>query len=214
MFLHAVQIKAARAILDWSQEDLANASGLSVATIRNLETGSISLRSSAVIRRVIEGAGLEFTEYEGIRRRADAVKVFQGPDSCDQLFEDILQTIKEKSGTIEAVLKSQRMMLCSFGETPNGNYDRLKKINEHTYVKCLLTGSLDTFLMLPKFQFKTIAKQYAGPVAYYVYGDKHVLVLPEGEAGFKFVVFYSIELAQSYRQHFLSLWDTASALIG
>jgi len=39
--LKARQIKAARALLDWSQEKLAEAAGLSVAMVRKLELGSI-----------------------------------------------------------------------------------------------------------------------------------------------------------------------------
>jgi len=42
--INARQIKAARALLDWSQENLASASGLSIATIRKIESGHISPR--------------------------------------------------------------------------------------------------------------------------------------------------------------------------
>ena len=37
--IRAGQIKAARAILGWSQEELALAAQLSVATVRNIEKG-------------------------------------------------------------------------------------------------------------------------------------------------------------------------------
>lgn len=37
--LHPAQIKAARAMLDWSQERMAHEAGLAVSTIRNIEMG-------------------------------------------------------------------------------------------------------------------------------------------------------------------------------
>jgi ribosome-binding protein aMBF1 (putative translation factor) len=46
--VNADQIRAARAYLNWSQEDLAAAAELSVATIRQIETGHISPRDKTI----------------------------------------------------------------------------------------------------------------------------------------------------------------------
>lgn len=64
--IHARQIKAARAILNWSQQDLAQSTGLSITTIRKLEMGFISPRNTTtnVIRQAIEGAGIEFLDWK------------------------------------------------------------------------------------------------------------------------------------------------------
>jgi transcriptional regulator with XRE-family HTH domain len=59
------QIKAARALLGWSQEDLASKSGVSYPTIARLEAadGPIGGRSDTAtkIRSALEAAGVEFT---------------------------------------------------------------------------------------------------------------------------------------------------------
>ncbi len=106
------QIKAARALLDWSQDDLATIAGLSVTTVRNMESGGMSPRSTTAneIRKAIENAGLEFIEPEGIRRRMDEVKVYQGPDSCDLFFDDVFQTVKENGDEVVAIFKSPEIM--------------------------------------------------------------------------------------------------------
>lgn len=44
----ARQIKAARALLDWSQEDLAIRAALSIATIRKIESGALSPRDKTM----------------------------------------------------------------------------------------------------------------------------------------------------------------------
>jgi transcriptional regulator with XRE-family HTH domain len=58
------QCRAARALLNWSQQQLADASKAGVVTIRNFEGGKSSPINSTleVLRRVLESAGVEFTD--------------------------------------------------------------------------------------------------------------------------------------------------------
>jgi transcriptional regulator with XRE-family HTH domain len=63
------QVRAARALLAWKQEDLARASGLSLATIQNVERGAdVRLATLRKIKLAFTDAGLTFTAGEGIRR--------------------------------------------------------------------------------------------------------------------------------------------------
>lgn len=59
------QIKAGRALLQWSQERLAEASGISIATIRRLEAegGELGGRAETQekICKALEKAGIVFT---------------------------------------------------------------------------------------------------------------------------------------------------------
>jgi predicted transcriptional regulator len=63
------QIKAARALLAWSQGDLARASNVSEPTIKRLEAndGEIGGRSETAekIRSALEAAGVEFIPENG-----------------------------------------------------------------------------------------------------------------------------------------------------
>lgn len=66
MELTAGQLRAARALLDWSQAKLAEKTKLSVLTIRRMEgsrgpSGSTEANVEAV-RRALEGAGVIFLE--------------------------------------------------------------------------------------------------------------------------------------------------------
>jgi len=80
--LTAEQIKAARALVDWSQPQLAEASGLSMPTIRRMEGHLGPGRSTAAnvdaVRRALEGAGVTFMDAgelkpggPGVRLKAD-----------------------------------------------------------------------------------------------------------------------------------------------
>jgi transcriptional regulator with XRE-family HTH domain len=67
------QIRAARALIDWSQQDLAEASKVGNATIRNIEAGRSAPQNStlAAIQHALEAAGVEFTNggQPGVRMK-------------------------------------------------------------------------------------------------------------------------------------------------
>lgn len=58
------QIRAARALLGWSQPDLARASGIAENTLRNIERGTSDPRSSTLsaIERAFDEAGVMFID--------------------------------------------------------------------------------------------------------------------------------------------------------
>lgn len=69
MPLTSAQIRAARALIRWSAEDLARETALSVATIRRAEIaeGDISMTAAndLAVRRALEAAGVEFIDENG-----------------------------------------------------------------------------------------------------------------------------------------------------
>src|SRR5215211_1314947 len=76
------QIRAARALLRWSAEDLARESTLGVTTIRRAELSesetSMTTANDSAVRRALEAAGVEFIDENGggpgvrLRHRAKA----------------------------------------------------------------------------------------------------------------------------------------------
>ena len=67
--LTSAQIRAARALLRWSAEDLARQSALSVATIRRAEltetNTSMTMANDLAVRRALEAAEVEFIDENG-----------------------------------------------------------------------------------------------------------------------------------------------------
>lgn len=58
--LAAAQCRAARALLDWTQEDLATRAGVAEGTVRGFESGRHNLHraTEAAIRVALEAAGV------------------------------------------------------------------------------------------------------------------------------------------------------------
>jgi transcriptional regulator with XRE-family HTH domain len=65
--LTAAQCRAARALLDWSQLELAKQAGIGIVTVRQLEAGTHGPRRATldVVRRAFETAGVEFIDENG-----------------------------------------------------------------------------------------------------------------------------------------------------
>jgi hypothetical protein len=67
--LTSAQIRAARALLRWRAQDLAQASSVGVATIRRAELTerqtTMTAVNDAAVRRALESAGVEFIDENG-----------------------------------------------------------------------------------------------------------------------------------------------------
>ena len=65
--LFAAQCRAARALVGWSQDDLANASGVAKATIAYFETEKRQPYDKTLgdLRRVLEKNGVAFIDLDG-----------------------------------------------------------------------------------------------------------------------------------------------------
>lgn len=69
MSLTSEQIRAARALLRWEQRDLAEASGVSLPSVKRLETqpGALAAQERTILelRKALEMAGIEFIKENG-----------------------------------------------------------------------------------------------------------------------------------------------------
>jgi transcriptional regulator with XRE-family HTH domain len=66
------QLRAARALLNWSQTELADRAGLSLPTVKRVEAGrgpKVSDEARQKLRSTLEAAGVEFTNGDapGVR---------------------------------------------------------------------------------------------------------------------------------------------------
>lgn len=208
--LTARQIKVARALLDWSQEDLSEACGLSIATIRKLELGFISPRHSttSVIRETLERAGVEFLDGDGARRRAEDIVTYKGASGIRSFIDDITDTVRRSGGDVFLIcpVYDGLLGLCT------KHFEALLSLNASTTIKCLHTEVIDLCLSTPRFEHRFISRQYVDPLPFCVYGNKLALIVSGANTEVKVVVMGSTVAAQASRRQFYSMWEKATPL--
>src|ERR1700684_3532227 len=98
--INADQIRAARALLDWSTSDLAKQAGLTVNGINKIERGHVQAHRETMekLQDIFETAGIEFLPNSGLKKQDKAVEIFEGPERFHDFTEFVYQHIKRYGG--------------------------------------------------------------------------------------------------------------------
>ena len=96
------QIRAARALLGWSQHDLAEKAGLSQTGIARIENGTNQPNSKTIakIEASFDAADVEFIDTTGVRKRTGEIKTLKGREGMYALMNDIYEHAKTNGGQI------------------------------------------------------------------------------------------------------------------
>jgi len=202
------QIKAARALLDWTQDDLAKAANLSKPSINTLERriANPKVDTMAAIQRALEEAGVEFTDGPGVKLRSSVLKteIFEGEDSLIRLVHDIFDTLsgEDKELLIAGVAEK------SYEEQGGQKIVDLihKKVKRGIKSKMIACEG-DTNFIEPIEHYRWIDSKLFPKTPYYIYDNKYAILLwgpPK-----KVVLIENIEIADAMRDQFLALWEMA-----
>lgn len=213
--ISAEQIKAARAMLDLTQDDLADACGLSANTICSLESGNISSRSSILVRKTLEGMGFEFHGHNGLSRRSDEARVYSGPHGSDHFYDDILAVAESQSVELLAIFWSQQSFMGSLGLPMASASPRLKYLGQRIKIKCLLVDVPHLVCDVPGIEFRGMT-HYRGINRFpaLIYGNRTAIVstLRSGSEYIYFLM-HSADTAREGVKEFMPLWAAAYPLV-
>ncbi|MGH1456199.1 MAG: helix-turn-helix domain-containing protein [Alphaproteobacteria bacterium] len=103
------QIRAARALIGWSQGELAEHAGLSQTGIARIENGTNhpNATTTAKITAAFDKVDVEFIGESGVKKRTGEVRTLRGADGLKFLVDDIYHYTKnefEKKNNIESLV--------------------------------------------------------------------------------------------------------------
>lgn len=170
------QIRAARALLNWSQGDLADRTGLATPSIGNMEIGkhNPSLKSQQKIITAFDEAGVEFID-DGVRKKQDLVRVIEGDDCYLRMLDDVYHTLRNKDNA---------ELLIAFADdrvSPpevNESYRRIRKSGA-TMRQLVKEGN--TYLLGGLDEYRAIPKGYFLNRVFVIYDQKVAFVLSSEE---------------------------------
>ncbi|NCC22730.1 MAG: XRE family transcriptional regulator [Alphaproteobacteria bacterium] len=201
------QIRAARALLEWRQEDLAERSGLSLAAINKFERGLVSPRKFTmdILRQTFEREGVEFTEGPGVRLTDSifSVQNYIGKEAPIQLLDDIFNTLKDTGGEVLLSGIDERM----FGGYKDYVQFHLERVRAKNITPRALLCEGDRnvlpYLDIEK-TYRWIPKSLFTQLLYYVYADKFALVL--WGRPIRITIVRNRVVAETFRRQFEMNW--------
>lgn len=208
MTITTAQIRGARGILNWSQQDLAQRTGISATSIGAIENGQTTPREStlATIRKTLENGGIEFVGLDGMRQRRDDVAIFSGKDGLIQFYDDIYATVRDQAGEVLVSNVDERLFVEALGEYAQVHIDRIEKLKNVKY-KILIKEGDDYTPGSSYGTYKWIPKELFASVPFYVYGKKLAIMIFENEPSIVLLKYPSI--SDAYRIQFSDMWNRA-----
>lgn len=205
------QIRAARALLNWSQTELSVRSGLTTPTIANIELGK-QTPSSTTLQRIhdaFEIAGIEFLENDGVRKRAGKMYTYSGREGFNKFYQDIDATcIAMGTGEFLVSNVDERDFLSRLGE--EATYHHYKAINQTSITYRILIVEGDNYMPGKNFnaEYRWTPDDQFYSVPFYVYGNKVAYISFEENDVNVFVVENAF-LTNLCRRQFNEMWDRA-----
>ncbi|MDD5586445.1 MAG: helix-turn-helix domain-containing protein [Alphaproteobacteria bacterium] len=201
------QIKAARLLLNWKQGDLARISGMSLATIANLEQGKGKPRAGTlqVVQDTFEKFGVEFLEDHGVDLRPEKfnVKILHGDAGLFHVWEDYEKTLAGAEGG--EVLLSNLDHQYMYKKYKQQLEEMVLRRPERNIRLRGLVREGDMVRIWPNEEFRAIpGKLFFGSTPVYVYGDKTAIV--NFKDSLRIVLIDNKSIAEAFRQQFEHFW--------
>lgn len=197
--------RAARGLLNWTQEDLSRATGISKVTIIGFEKGasSLSAQSAALIKNAFFDAGVEFPDQLGVRKRTEGVQILEGEGALQTLWDDVFMRMKDVGGEILITHVDEARTL----KQAPGLVDHIKRLKKHGITERLLSCEGDEFFLMPKKCYRWMSQElFTGAISTYVYQDRVALQMWNTST---IILIHHRGAAEAERQRFEMLWQSA-----
>ncbi len=205
------QIRAARALLDWSQSDLADQAGLSQTGIARIENGTNKPNTQTLekISAAFENANIEFLGSSGVRKMPEgAVDIYNGHEGFVEFLVDVYETLKLAANDREVVVNNvnENEFLRWEKDYAKTHQERMENIQAQYKI---IVEEGDQNLIASKYaEYRCIPKTVFSPLSYYIYGNKAALIDFQKDSVTVFVI-NSKSVSNFYREEFKRIWSKA-----
>lgn len=196
IFLDAFLLKAARSLIGWSAEDLANACGASISALRHFEAGKgkLSQLNEERVLRCLDEAGVE-VRADGVRRRTRDIVIY---DDYTDVLDDALLVLNKGDEILFHRADDERSNAAAV--------ERLKRLSDNGIVCKSTIREGNTFLLGNPEDYRWIPEDYfAGGEVEAIYADRYVIHIP-GERE-EFICIRNATVAEVHRKEFCYWWN-------
>lgn len=209
MSLNAAQIRAARGLLDWTRDQLANASGVSVPALSKIETSRSNPHPETIakVQSALEMAGCVFTDNSGVKLKSDIVQIFEGKDGYRAFFDEVYYLMARNGGEILAAGGYEK----DFHETSGPDFlkfhaTRMSQLHDFK-IRAIKADNQNYTNSLEYVDFRYLPEDQYFFVPYYLYAGRMAMFIWEPDV--KVLVINDSRVYEAYRQQFELLWRIA-----
>jgi DNA-binding XRE family transcriptional regulator len=201
------QIRAARALLDWSADQLGKKVGLSRAAINKIEDDSVQPRAKNLtdIIGVLDKHGIEFVGERGVAFKADQISTIQGENAFFYVLDDVITSMR-------GVKKPEALFACVDDKmSPSIVVENYRRLRQAGVAMRSLVKEGDTYLMGKLAEYRYLPKQYFHNSAIVIYGDKFATMIldPATAKDAAAVIIHNPHIAAAQRNLFNLIWSGA-----
>ncbi len=207
--LSPAQIRAARAILDWSLDDLATASEISRPTLARVESGAANPHDDTMraIRRAFESRDLQFLTDDGVKRNIGTMDRLTGRDALYRFFDDVYDTVKD--GGDLCVSGVNEKLFASFNvsaEAADAHRARMSAIKDKIKFRVLLCEGDYYFRNDSYIQYRWMERAFFYENPIYLYNNKVAFIKFDND-NLEIVRIAMPSMAAAFRAQFDFIWN-------
>jgi transcriptional regulator with XRE-family HTH domain len=210
------QIRAARSLVNWTQQDLANAAGVVRDTVKNIENGKTPHQDTlSKVVNALERANVEFTENEGVRKRNTGVMTYQGKEGFAEFRKDVLEEARKGEPDI-CVSNVDERLFDQWGEGEVNDHYRstmraLMANDASIKRRILIKEGDDHTTATDNAEYRWIPEKEFGDFPFYIYGDKTAMILFEDDKLDVFIISHPL-ITHYFRKQFDDKWDAGQVI--
>jgi transcriptional regulator with XRE-family HTH domain len=203
------QLRAGRALINWSQNDLAKKTGISLRALANIESGASIPRASTAdfLKQALEKGGVEFLAADGVRLREEVLEIYtyEGAEALRVLWSDVFDVLSD-GDEIVCVHIDERY----FAEkgTPEQIDEFYKNVAGKNLKERLLIKKGDDFIISARENYRWLRSDLFIEIPFIIYGNTVIKILM-GET-MKIILIRNEALAKAYKKQFEIYWHKES----
>ncbi len=214
MIISPEQLRAARAILEISQDAVAKEVGMTHTKLSRLEKGTTDATSSDLsdIQSFYESKGLEFIDNHGVRVRQTFETVYYGQKGLRELMDVLYETANTEGGEIcQFHLGSGKFRQWLGDDWYKMHSARMTKIKGKFDFKIIVNEGASVFIAKDFAKYRWYPKEKMTERTLYIFGNKVCLFYPEPEQ-LEIRVINDRGLADQMKELFSAVWDLCTKI--
>lgn len=217
MHISRIQISAAMSLLDMTQANLAEATGISKPTISNFLKPSSVWETKESTKHKIVGflstRGIEFIENDGVKKRTNEVRKLNGKDAMSDFLDDVYQMIVD-TGT---PYKPTQLFMYNVKQTNWTKWMGKERWENHCQRMTARKECIDCRTMLKEgdnyfpsaawTDYKWFPEEIFSDKTFYSYGSK-LAFLQFFDHDMEVIIMDNADFTEGYNNLFLIAWNS------